>query len=303
MTECYKCGISSEKAILHEGVSPVGIVNVCRKCFFKQKMPLLEHKKIEWSEVDKSRTVRQRLSRMAGIKEDSLKKEYIPTQKDQELRRLVEKNFEENKMSDSEIPEDLIPNFNWIIMRKRRALKLSLKDFANRIYVPESIADSVERGVLPREYKGLIRKIESSLDINLFVKPKFKIRPEDLAVESKVPTGALVSEIKESLPVENNMFYSGTQKTREEKVVEELRQRAIKNEEINNHEIDASDLNLDNIENLFGVPDEIKNDANYTSIPIDKEEYIPSESLNSEAKKLPVNELNEEDVKRFAWGN
>lgn len=302
MAECYKCGISKEKATLYEGVSVSGIVNVCRKCFFIQKMPLLEHKKVDWSEVDRVRTVRERLNRMSGFKNNDNVKTYEPTQKDQELRRLVEKNFQENSLADSVEPEDLIPNFNWVIMRKRRALKLSLKGFADRIYVPESIADSIERGILPKDYKGLIRKVENSLDINLFAEKKFKIRPEDLATEAKVPSGALISEVKDVFtPKREDMFYAKNSEKKLDNVTKNLIETVKGSSEFSDsYEIDASELNLENVEDMFGIPEpkeEVKKLNDYTFTPLSES------SGHEENSKEESVELSDEDIKKFAWGN
>jgi len=273
MTECYKCGISKEKATLYEGVSTSGIVNVCRKCYFKQKMPLLSHKQVDWSDVDRIRTVRERLSSMSGFRVRSEVKAYEPTQKDQELRKLVEKNFQENSFTNSDSYEDLIPNFNWVIMRKRRALKLSLKDFADKIYVPESIADSIERGVLPKDYKGLIRKVENSLDINLFTEKKFEIRPEDLATESKVPSGALISEVNEAFTSKKeDMFYGKNSEKKLDNATKNLIETVKESGGFrDSYEIDANELNLENVEDMFGTPEPKENNEksnNYTFTPL-----------------------------------
>lgn len=281
MTECYKCGIINDKATLYEGISVTGIVNVCRKCYFKQKMPLLEHKEIDWAKVDRPRTVIERLNRMSGFKKREEVYSHKPTKKDQELRALVEKNFQDNSLLSSAPPEDLIQNFNWVIMRKRRALKLSLKDFANRIYVPESIADSIERGILPKDYKTLIRKVENSLDINLFIERKFKIRPEDLVNEAKISSGLSTSEIKDVfVPKKENMFYDNQAGNKINNTVSNLVDSTKKIDTLeDNYEIDANKLNLENVENMFGT-----------------------HNIKENSKKESM-KLDSDDIKKFAWGN
>jgi len=226
MGECYLCGVSGDKTVLYEGVyKSKGIIHVCRKCYFKEKIPLIDKKEIYLDRINSSESVRQRLSRMAHISfEKHEEKKIIPNKEDVHLRDIVEKNFKKEIYSGPKTPTDLIDNFNWVIMRKRRSLKISKEKVAEDIFEPLIAVESLEKGILPRDYQSVIKKIEGYLQINLR-KDKWDFDHKDIINESKVPTGILISEIK--------------------KKVEEKRDEYI----------DISNLNLEKVNEIYGTPE------------------------------------------------
>jgi ribosome-binding protein aMBF1 (putative translation factor) len=199
MNKCYLCGVSESETFLYEGISKKGVVFVCRKCYFKNKIPLIHKKEVDWSLVDKGSSVRERLAKMAKVE---LKPEKISRfQKNPEdvtLSDIVERNLKKELPSEKVEAPDLIDNFHWIIMRKRRALKMSREEFAKAIFESPVLAQSIEEGILPKNYGPLIKKIESSLGVRLFKNNPPSIAPEHIISESKVPSGILISDLKEA---------------------------------------------------------------------------------------------------------
>ncbi|MDA3837164.1 MAG: hypothetical protein PF542_06095 [Nanoarchaeota archaeon] len=196
MTSCFHCG-NSEKSELLETIYKTGVVSVCKNCYPKFRLPIIEKKIVDWAEVERKGSVRERLTDMAHVnvnKKVSVEKKKNP--EDMTLRDIVEQNFEKNKVVASEVPTDLVDNYNWVIMRKRRALQISSKELAEKLREPELIVSALEKGVLPRDYTTLVRKVEAVLSVRLFKEVKNSMSSNDIIAESKSPTGILVSEVR-----------------------------------------------------------------------------------------------------------
>jgi len=260
MKECYLCGVSEEMATLYEGIhKSSGFVTVCRKCYFKDKIPLVDKKEINLEEINKRESVRERLSRLAHL--DTGKKEKVSDSKvgshfeDSYLKSLVEKNFKKEVSQGVESPTNLVYKFNWVIMRKRRSLKITKKELAEKIREPVVAIESLENGILPLNYEILVKKIEGVLGIKILKDRKLDSR--DVVIESKVPSGILVSDLRE-----------------------------IKEED--GEYLDANNLSLDEINKVYGIPN------NSVS---EKREFI-----KEEGKKEPKDELSGGEIDKLIWG-
>ena len=191
MKECFKCGIGEDKVFLYKGISKEGIVYVCRKCLHGLDIPIMEKKNFPKDfDAGKRESVRTRLLRMAGLKDDKFDRErelrkLVEDKKDTTLNDLVEKNFKKNLPKTKEKNEELIDNFHWVIMRKRRALKMTQSELAKAIFEPVVAIESAEKGILPKDHLALIKKFENFLEVSLFKAPKRYFGPSILAEESK----------------------------------------------------------------------------------------------------------------------
>jgi len=197
MKECYVCSVGEDAAVLYEGVGKEGRVSVCRKCYFKNKIPLITKKEVPMGDLP-GESVRARLSRMAGIKEsDEGYKRIKPNLQDVTLRDIIEKNFQE-KMGDvkAEEVEGLISKFHWIVMRRRRQKKMTQKELADAILEPVSAIEYLEKGVLPKEHVKFIRKVERVLDIRLLIEARKVFDPSSLAEDAKVGSDFTIGELK-----------------------------------------------------------------------------------------------------------
>ena len=192
MVNCFRCGISDINARLFDVISGEGIRKICGNCNSEEGFPLLKQPQISESEKrivisDKKEIssrkgiVYERLSRLAGlnskrhadkfsdeniVKEDLLKKE------EKSLRDLVNENYESKVASEKVSYDDLIDNFHWLLMRARRARKLTLPQLAENISESESSIKLAEQGILPDNYLGFVNKLENVLGIKLLKKPK-----------------------------------------------------------------------------------------------------------------------------------
>ena len=234
MKRCYLCEVSEEKAFLYEGVAKEGFVHVCRGCYVKNEIPLIETKKLEEG-FEKKMSVRERLMGLSGVRRPEIgKAEAVekPQEEADTLKKIIEKNFKENVSEEKREYDDLVENFHWIIMRRRRILKLSQENFAKAVYEPTIVIEHMEKKVLPKDYVALIKKVQSFLRINLFKnQEKFNLDPTSLASESKISTGVTISDM-----------------------------RGLHEQKVGVPKIDPEELNLEKVEELVGKPISIEDE-------------------------------------------
>ncbi|MCR4327045.1 MAG: hypothetical protein NUV46_00505 [Nanoarchaeota archaeon] len=260
MKECYMCGILEDKSLLYEGIHKSrGVVNVCRKCYFKEKIPLIDKNEGNLKGINERESVRERLSKMAHI--DFAKKEERRPEKrpeDMTLRDIIERNFKSEVRVSPNTPEDIVDNFNWVVMRKRRSLKITKEKFSELIKEPLIAIESLEKGILPKDYKTLIKKVEGYLEIRLF---KVKdLDHHDIILESKVPSGILIEDLKKKREKDKEAY------------------------------IDVSNLSLEKINEVYGIP------ATY-EFKDEKKEHEVKKVLEKEKLKEFTKEKSKEIVK------
>src|SRR3989344_4030063 len=136
MDYCFKCGIAEDRALLFEAVGDEVVVSVCRKCSFDENLPIVK-KRIENPGLIKQKVeqkmpfkrseegvVYKKLLKISGIKreektENKLKSPELEKQEN-DLKNIVEENFNKSLQSSHDPNIKLIDNFNWIITRARR---------------------------------------------------------------------------------------------------------------------------------------------------------------------------------------
>lgn len=153
--ECYKCGIFEDRAKMFDALSSRGIVTLCSKCFSGEDFPVIRRPTaFQLEESGGKPNVYKRLSRTPGMQETT-------------LRGLIDKNYAEKTKKEKKPRLDLVENFHWVIMRERRARKLTQKQLADEIKESEAAIKMSEQGILPEDNNKLARKLESSLGIKL----------------------------------------------------------------------------------------------------------------------------------------
>ncbi len=288
MKECYMCGITEDKALLYEGVHKTkGIVSVCRKCYFKNKMPLVDKKEVPAEVEEKRETVRERLEKISHLKPMAgpPMKKFHESYENVQLRDIVEKNFKKEALPKTKPPEDLVDNFHWVIMRKRRSVKISKEQLSEAIHEPLIAIESLEKGVVPRDYRQLVKKVENKLGVNLFKNKN--IDHNDIINESRVPSGILIEDLKKAREKEKEKY------------------------------IDASSLSLDRVNEIYGIPvegqktkEESKEDSGeYFTFknPFKRKKYTyedsPKEKPEKDKKnKVDKDDLSDDDISKLVWG-
>lgn len=247
MKECHLCGISDKETVLYEGIhKSKGIINICRKCYFKDKIPLVEKKEIDLKKINSRESVRERLSRISHVSLKEKKSEKINYHpEDIHLKDIVERNLKKDFSEGTKFPENLVDNFNWVIMRKRRSLKITKNKMAKEIFEPVLLIENLEKGVVPKNYEPLIHKIEGYLGIKIL--KNRKLNPQNITIESKVPSGILISDLQKKHSEEKEEY------------------------------LDASNLDLEKINDIYGVP-------------------------NEEFQKRNIEEKKDKNISKLAWG-
>ncbi len=182
--ECFKCGISGDRALLFDVISDKGIVKICRKCSLDESMPIIRRAE-NFQDSNSRSTVREQLSKTTGTnpprKVGTIKSS---ARQDENLKEIVSRNFEK-KVKGKKPRPDLINNFHWIIMRARRSKKITQKNLAEDIGEPETAIKLAEQGIVPDGYQ-LVDKFENYLGIQIRKEKKPESPDLDLVKQSRV---------------------------------------------------------------------------------------------------------------------
>ena len=255
--ECSRCGVY--RSDLADIISSKGIVKVCKDCLSGDNVQFKKPTESEIQGINKTESLYQRLSNSAGLDAEEHKKNVFGNEKkdliEQEasLRNLVEKNAEENG------PEvfikkrnDLIENFHWIIMRARRAKKLSISQLARDIGEAEMVLKKAEQGILPEGNYNVAIKLEKVLGINILGKEvleKIQTKKRQLGFDDLTSKEITLSELqtmKSDFPQKKKIpywkkFVFGRKK---DKIDEKEYEEVGKAEEIPEVEFDNTSLEI-----------------------------------------------------------
>ncbi len=213
MEECIKCGASENKVRLFDVISNQGIEKMCLNCANSEnKLILNKPTRAQLKESEKKDVnFRESLKRF----EKSLTKPNLELEKQNiTLKKIVEKNSEQTQKLEFKPRPDLVNNFHWILMRSRRAKKLSQNQLAKEFNEAETTIKMAEKGILPEENYKLVKKFENFFGIPLIKKeylekiqkkyPKQEISFDTLS--SKNITVADLKEMKNSKEKNNFEF-------------------------------------------------------------------------------------------------
>ena len=218
---CFKCGISEENALLFDAVGEEGVVNVCRKCSFDENLPIVKKRtknyplikqRVEQKIPFKRKSggeVYKRLLKISGINSEEKieNKPKSPELEKQEndLKRIVEENFNKTAQENQDSKINLVDNFNWIIMRARRKRHMMRQQLAEKISEPELAIKSLENGIYPIN-KRIIKKIEDYLGIKLLkVNDSNQTRDNEKKISFDLTTNNEDLKISDLQETENNL--------------------------------------------------------------------------------------------------
>ena len=173
MAECFRCGISDEKELLFDAISKEGVIKICKNCNEEEEFPLIGKEYAD--KPEKTKTVYERLSQMANIdaKEHRNRiresEELAKRQKqDKTLKDIVDERFNQRTALKSSSRKDLVNNFHWILMRLRRAKKITQKQLAENIGEQELAVKLAEEGIIAENSDILVKKLENYFKVKLF---------------------------------------------------------------------------------------------------------------------------------------
>lgn len=239
MVWCSKCGVSGDKEPLYEAISDKGIVKVCKKCVIHEDWPIIKKpadltpkRPAPQLAISRdgpvkmgvqSKAMFDRLTRLSGVIMSEKKEESKETiRQNSVLREMANRNFESKIIKEKADTSELIPNFNWAIMRARRATRLSQGQLAEAIGESEAAIRRAEQGVLPGGGIGLVRKIESYLKIHLFkTNSPSQTIPKELEFDPVTSRNLRISDLKGMKKDENASVENPENKIEEKELSDE----------------------------------------------------------------------------------
>jgi len=240
MDECVKCGISGEVTRLFDAISNEGIVKFCNNCLSGEHIPVLRRPTtLQLKDAEKKPgNTREMLSQMQEQHPIHIKtKKELLERQETTLRDIVERNFESSLPGSQKPRPDLIHNFHWVIMRARRARKVTQKQLAEEIAESEIAIKMAEKGTLPEDDNKIIEKLENYLRINIRKKvPKKEELPKkNLSFDKSTTENLTISDLQEmEKPVEEEILKNDDEpEFIEEDIIEEKNDDDLSDSDMN----------------------------------------------------------------------
>ena len=181
MEKCVRCRVSGEEVRLFDAIYLGQMEKICERCSIIENIPVIKKPDISQLKESERGRVYDRMKRLSGIKEQKKKDTFFIEDR---LRRLEE-------MPELELPEkdklNLVDHFEWEIMRNRRRKGLSHNQLAENLGESEVAIAMLEKGRVPENAEGLIRKLEQFLRIRLR-----KISEVDRIIQARVRKGPVL---------------------------------------------------------------------------------------------------------------
>ena len=215
--ECFKCGVSGEKAVLYDAISNRGLIKICEDCASREDIPIVKRpteQQLKESVTPGSKSIRDRLKNM--------QRHDFTIGKEPTLRDLVDKKFKTNTF---QTPSDLVPNFHWTIQQLRRVRRVTREQFAKGIGESEAIVRLVEEGILPNGDYKIINKIEGFFGVSLRKGSNLSVpQPRKFSLDNSL----IEKERKEEIPQPKKLSF--TMPATKELKIGDLKNMKIKQE-------------------------------------------------------------------------
>ena len=147
--------------MLLDVISSKEIIKVCESCSWKENLPIL--RRPSTSQLKEAEKIIPYYKRVGDVRERKM----VPDKTETTLKQIVDRNYEKTVQAEKKPRPDLVDNFHWVIMRERRARKITQEQLAKEISESEAAIKMAEQGILPDDGYKLVKKLESFLGINL----------------------------------------------------------------------------------------------------------------------------------------
>ncbi len=199
MEFCFKCGIAGDKVHLFDAIGEVGIVKICRRCSSDEDIPIINKPTdFQLEKAERKNSIYERLSKVAGIVEHrgpNIKG--LMSADDLSLKQMVNQQLREREIKKVPRP-DLVDNFHWVIMRARRAKKMTQEQLGKEVGIPEAAVKLAEQGVLPDGNYSLVQKLEDALGIQLRRGELVEeMKPREVSFDSATTKVLTIADLKE----------------------------------------------------------------------------------------------------------
>jgi len=186
---CTICKKSEDETDLCEGIYDGKINTICKSCADSENIPLIKKPTQEQlTEADRRYTVSERMKKLTGMEEPSNSTSLLSKDQSIAYKNLAKLRFPVKKQHH----EDLIEDYYWKIQHARRMKKFPLSHVSRETNIPEETIHSIEHGVLPKDFREIIARLENFFDINLF-------KQHQVQTFLKKPTPTLEQEEKQIL--------------------------------------------------------------------------------------------------------
>ncbi|MDP2628659.1 MAG: hypothetical protein Q8P15_02050 [Nanoarchaeota archaeon] len=199
MNECFKCGVQGNKARLFDVILENGIVQVCHECALNEDLPIIKKPttfQLKESEKEplRFRDYVKQFEKKKIVENDLLKKQETT------LKDILDRNVKIKIQEGVKPRVDLIDNFHWVIMRARRAKKLTPEQLAKEIGESETAIKLAEKGTFPDDDYRLVNKLENFLRIRIIkteVAEELKKQPKRLSFDTDVTKMLTIADLQE----------------------------------------------------------------------------------------------------------
>ncbi len=187
---CFICKRSGEEVDLYEGILEDEMVMVCSLCAENERIPIIKKPSQEQlKKADVRYNVRERMERLSGMREATeISPDQINTQKN--LARLkIPKKKQLNK--------DIFDDYDWKVKIGRRRRKMTISQLARAIGIDYKIIQSIEYGKLPENFREVLLKLESFLNVNLL-----KHHEDKTIIKTDEDEQKIINNVKRKMGIE-----------------------------------------------------------------------------------------------------
>jgi len=244
--KCIRCGINENEVRLYDAIYEGRMSSICERCSIIENVPIIKKPAAsQLKESEKGIGVFSRMKRLAGIKDEKPEDVYFREDRLKELESNPELEMPEQEKL------NLIEHFHWEIMKNRRRKGLSPEKLAEALGESSVVIQMIEKGKLPENAEGLIRKLEQFFQINLrkiTETEKFfeKQKKEPVLLDEKGNELEVVPE-EEITIVESEKESSLKEDTSERELNNLDKKRDLSGIDLEKGEFDISKVNLNEI--------------------------------------------------------
>jgi ribosome-binding protein aMBF1 (putative translation factor) len=216
--KCSICGSNTEE--VHKVVYGNGISEVCKSCMIIEGLsPIEKPTQFQLDKAEQRYSVHERMMKLSGL--DKLN----PVSRDHEIaqRHIAKIKVPEKK----QLSELLFPNYDWTIMMARRRRKMTSKQLSEITRISINEIDSMEKGILPKNFERNARIFEEVLGIVILkeTEAKYKIQmPEKKKSEEELLDEVRSKLFGEDLNFNQNQELARQELARKEQLEQEIRE-------------------------------------------------------------------------------
>ncbi len=199
---CVICKKSEDETDLFEGIYDGKIRKICKSCSTVERIPLIKKPTAEQlMDADRKFTVKERMEKLTGSGEFS---NSTQLSRDQSVanKNLAKLRFPIKKQQH----EDLVEDYYWRIQNARRRKKFPISHVAKETGIPKEIIQSLERGILPKDFRNVIAKLENFFNIRFFKQRQIQAFLKKPSKPTPKEEKEILQQVKQNLEQQNKKY-------------------------------------------------------------------------------------------------